>query len=272
MTTKDKMEKEYYMDAKLKQNLDFCKKIIRKNWDIIWIVDGKEGCGKSLLSRQIASYVDPSFKGEEGLNRIAFSPDEFKEAVLSAQKYQAVIFDEAFRGLGSRSAMSTTNKTINEMLMEMRQRNLFVLLVLPSFFELDKYPAVHRSLGLIHVLKGKGWTRGTYRYFDSKRKKKMYLMGKKTYSYCTKRNFRGRFVKEFDPVDEQEYENKKTESLRKLLASGVVENRYEVKYRTRLYDTAKLLIEKHGYKHKEIGAIWGVARNSVTNFLDKHGK
>ena len=131
--------KRFYIDGYLRKNLDVCKKVIKKDWDMMLAVDGDEGGGKSVFAMQIAKYLDEDF----GIDQIAFTPEEFMKKVLAAKKYQAVIFDEAYSGLSSRGTMGRVNKMIVRMLAEIRQKNLFILIVLPSFFDLD--------LSLIHI-------------------------------------------------------------------------------------------------------------------------
>jgi len=72
---------------------------------------------------------------------------------LKTKKGQCIIFDEAFTGLSSRGALSGINKALVGLMMQMRQKNLFVIMVLPTFFMLDKYAAIFRAKALIHVMK-----------------------------------------------------------------------------------------------------------------------
>lgn len=199
----------FYMDGYLKSNLDVLKKAIMEDWDGLVVVDGPEGSGKSVLAQQLAYYVDPTLD----LNRIVFRPDSFKSAVLKAKKYQAVIFDEAFGGLSSRKAMSEVNHSLVSMLTEIRQKNLFLFIVLPSFFDLDKYAALFRSRCLIHVYADK-FQRGYFRFYNYARKKDLYVNGKKFYNYkCVQPDFSGRFTN-FYPCGKDEYKKKKLNSLR----------------------------------------------------------
>ena len=94
-----------FIDPWLRTNLDAAKKIIRQDWDMIFVVDGMEGSGKSCLAQQMAYYCDPTLN----LDRITFKPKEFVNSIVKAKKYQAIIFDEAYGGLSSRSAMSEVN-------------------------------------------------------------------------------------------------------------------------------------------------------------------
>ena len=198
-----------YWDGYLKSVLDTAKTAVQKDWDMVFCIDGTEGGGKSVFAQQIAYYCDPTIN----INRVTFTPEEFIEAVKHANKYEAVIFDEGYTGLSSRGAMTEINRAIVEMLAEIRQKNLFIIIVVPSFFDLDRYVALHRSRALLHIYTNNGFERGYFMFFNKERKQTLYLLGKKTYNYnCVKSNFHGRFGKGY-VVDEDSYRQKKTNSL-----------------------------------------------------------
>lgn len=195
----------FYIDKRLSLGLDrVIKRVKNKDEDFFWAIDGEEGSGKSVLAFQLAKYVDPSFSVE----RIVFNSKEFQEAVLKADKGQAIVFDEAFRGLSSRGALTEVNKLLIALIMECRQKNLFVFVVMPSFFLLDKYVALHRAKGLFHVYR-KGEKRGYWVYFNKRKKTLLYLKGHNTYSYgFPKSSFKGRFLDQY-AVTEADYKTKK---------------------------------------------------------------
>ena len=209
-------KKKYYMDGILKSNLDITKKVIHKDWDMVFLVDGQEGSGKSTLSLQCAYYCDPTLNN----SRVCFTAQEFQTAILKAKPYQAVTYDEAYTGLSSRATMSLINRTLVSMLAEIRQKNLFVFIVMPTFFDLDKYVALWRSRALIHVFTGDMFERGYFSFYNYETKKIVYTLGKKLYNYKPKTmsghriepNFFGRFTN-FLPINEEEYRKKKREAL-----------------------------------------------------------
>jgi len=199
-----------YMDGILKANLDIIKEVIKKDWDMNFVVDGMEGSGKSTLASQMAYYCDPTFN----IDRVTFTPKQFKEAVLNAKPYQAIVYDEAYGGLSSRATMSRINRALVRMLTEIRMRNLYLFIVLPCFFDLDKYVALWRSRGLFNVyIKGR-FSRGQFKFFNAERKKALYMVGKKYYSYSKpKSNFVGTFTNSF-PIDKKEYIRRKVLATR----------------------------------------------------------
>ena len=212
---KDPKTKEiynYYIEPRLKRQLD--KKVIptlkKKDEDYVFIIDGDERSGKSTLGMQLGKYIDPSLD----LDRVCFTPDEFRKAIINAKQYQVIIFDEAYRGLSAKGALTEVNKLLVSLMMEMGQKNLCVIIILPTFYLLEKYVAIWRARGLFHVFRSNKGQKGYFVFFNKKKKKQLYLKGKKDYSYkYVKSYFKGRFYGKYI-VDESKYREKKAESLK----------------------------------------------------------
>lgn len=201
----------YYIDGYLKSILDEIKHAVQHDIDMIILVDGPERSGKSALAQQCASYCDPSFD----IARVCFTPDEFRKAVMNAEPYQAIIYDEAYTGLNSRGTMGVINRALVSMLAEIGQKNLIIFVVMPTFFDLDKYVALWRSRLLLHVYFGEKFARGFFAAYNETTKKYLYIEGKKFYEYKGSRvkpNFFGKFPKGYT-VDEKAYRQKKRDSL-----------------------------------------------------------
>lgn len=204
-------EHEYYMDGYLQHAFDIAKKQIRNDWDFLFVYDGVEGSGKSVKAMQDAFYCDPGLC----FDQYAFSPYQFKKAIQAAEKYKAIVYDEAHSGLNSRAAMSMINRSLVSMLTEIRQKNLFVFIILPTFFDLDKYVALWRSRALIHVYSKENFERGYFAFYNVDRKKQLYLKGKKLYQYnAAKPNFVGRFTNHYT-LDQEQYRDVKFQALHK---------------------------------------------------------
>ncbi len=207
---------EYSMSIRLRRNLDnvIIPALNQQDKDYVICVDGREGAGKSYFAFQIGKYVDPSLN----LKRVVFSPDDFREAILRAKKGQCIIYDEAFTGYSSRSSLSPVNRVLVSLAMQMRQKNLFIIIVLPTIFLLDKYMAMFRTRALIHVYESRS-KRGYFKGYNSRVKKYLILAGQKTMSYkhkTVKSNFHGRFYGKFALGDDKvlkEYLKKKEKSL-----------------------------------------------------------
>lgn len=252
-----------YLNNFLKKNLDLAKQIIKDDWDMVFAVDGYEGSGKSVLAQQCAKYCDPSFD----ISRVCFTPKEFLKAINTSEKYQAVVYDEAYDGMSSRASMMEVNRTLMGALAEIRQKNLFVFIVLPCFFELDRYAAVWRSRALLHVYTDKGFKRGRFAFYGQERKKNLYVLGKKFYSY--KRpgpDFLGNFVNGY-AVDENLYREAKTKALKARERSiSAVETRIEKELRVQR-NMLLLKLLTFNVKQSEAASLIGVSTRQIRRII-----
>lgn len=247
---------KYYMDGYLSNNLTEIKRIIKKDWDFLFVVDGMEGGGKSTLAIQAALFLDPTFC----MDRIVFDAEEFERAVLKAGKYQAIVYDEAITGLYSREAMQYINTALTKLLAQIRQKNLFIFILIPSFYDIDKYVAMWRSRGLFHIYT-KNFERGYFAFFDYEKKKDLYIVGKKYYNYKVERpSFRGRYTK-YNPF-EGEYRAKKLKIIEKRSHQEI----------NPLYQRDRLIVALYydvGMSQVEIGKLAGVSKTTIQYVVNK---
>jgi len=256
----------FYLNDFLRDNLDFAKKKVKQDWDMVGIVDGREGSGKSVCAQQIAKYCDPEFN----LDHIVFTPEQFKKAIRGAKETQAIVYDEAYGGLGARGTMSQINIAIVKMLTEIRSKRLFLFVVLPTFFDLDKYVALSRSRFLLHVYTDDNWNRGHFGFYGEGLKKYLYMMGKKTYSYKTPdANFHGRFVNYYT-VDKKKYLAKKMENAyREIDEKRLMALKITKEVRSQI--TESLEHSDLNLTKRSQAAIMGVTEMTIHNYLKERG-
>lgn len=220
MTEQVLQHKEVYMDRLIKAELEKVKhRVLTKDRDFIAIVDGEEGVGKSVLAQQIAAFLDPEFN----LDKIVFTSDDFIKIIKdpNTKKGSCIVLDEAFAAANSRSCLTEVNRAMIGIATEMRQKNLFILMVIPSFFDLDKYFALWRCRALFHVYFTPDEDRH-YILFPRDSKKVLYLLGKKTYNYSKPQapfppcKFFNTYT-----VDETAYRLKKSEAFKKRTVSNM---------------------------------------------------
>lgn len=210
---KDQHGIEFAMDNWLYQNLQIVKKLLRDDFDCVFLLSGGEGEGKSHLAQQICSVVDPTFN----VDRMCVTADEFIEQVMIAPKFSAVSYDEAMGGLSATDALTKTTKALVKMFAEVRQRNLFLVVTLPSYFDLGRNIALHRSRALLHVYLGDKFKRGQFLFFNKEKKKNLYIKGKKFMDYkAEKANFFAKFSYHWC-INEEVYKQKKTDTLKRYL-------------------------------------------------------
>ena len=255
----------YHLEPRVKKNFDRWKEdVIKKDTDKVVLVDGRERSGKSLLTFQFARYIDPSFC----IDRICFTPSDFLRAIRDAKKGQVVVFDEAFRGLSSKSSISKINKSVVQAMMECGQRNLILFIVLPTFFLLETYAATLRSNDLVHVFVGRSGRRG-YKVYSERLKAKLYHHGKKRgfdYSFPTTR-MTGKFYNKW-VINEQEYREKKNQALMDI-TDGKVDELVEDDTMF-LMKAIKELKEKNKYTWKRIGEALGKDGHAIEMRYFRH--
>lgn len=259
--------KNYFMDNYLYSNLSILKDTVKKDWDVVIEIDGYEGSGKSSLAQQIAYFFDPTFN----IDRIAFNHIQFKKIVLSASKYQVIVFDESYADLSSTTTIKTINRTLCNMMSQIRQNNLFIIIVAPSFFDITRYIAIHRSRVLLHVYTHEKFERGYFACYTYNKKKILYLIGKKLYNYgVVKPDFTGKFPSCYT-VDETEYRKRKYDSKNNM---SIDEDEGIAHYKTQRnslimslheggVDVNKILENLNKYSEVPLGAmaIYKIIRN-----------
>lgn len=206
------IEKEIYLDGYIKANLDLGLKQLRDDFDQVWFVDGGEGEGKTDLAVQYAYYVNPEQTRHTLLDRVCLSVEEFDSVVLSAKQFDAVVLDEAFGGMSASGTMGRINRVLQRRFTEIRAKNLFIFIVAPSFMDIMRYFAIWRSKCLLHVYLSKERKRGFVAFYGEKKKRKLYILGKKHfYNYqVVPPQFVFRFIKQLHLViDIEKYDEKK---------------------------------------------------------------
>lgn len=246
---KSEQKLEYPVPKIFREQLDKVKKrVLTKDMDWVCAVDGEEGVGKSVLAMQIGKYLDPNFT----LDNIVFNSDQFLKKIKdpATKKGTCILLDETFSAASSRSSLSEVNKSMIGVATEMRQRNLFILMVLPSFFDLDKYFALWRCKALVHVFFDDKGDRN-YILFPKEHKKLLYIFGKKTYNYRKPKSpFPVFNFPNYYTVNEEEYRTKKAEAFSGRKVSMKAEN-----WLTQRNSYIEYLVRKIGLKQEEVGNI-----------------
>jgi len=128
------------------------------------------------------------------------------------------MFDEGNSYFLSTETMKREQRELHKLFSIFRQKNLFVLIVAPSFFRLNSYFAIDRSRFHMRTYLVNGeW--GFFRYYGDKRKNRLYREGKKFHDYnLVKASFRGRFTK-CHSLETEEYQAYKKKTLRDTFES-----------------------------------------------------
>lgn len=200
---------QLFMNDKLEESLRRTKHAVKfHNWDYICVISGLPGVGKSLLAQQIAKYFDENFKSYQ----ICFTAKEFREKTISGEKGQAFILDESFADLNTSLSKDPEFTALINHIQLIRQKNLFIILVLPDFFSLAKNIAVFRSSHLF-VPYADEYTHGKFAVFDRGKKRELYIKGKQFINYqAVEPNLRCDFYSDWF-CNEEDYLKRKEQHL-----------------------------------------------------------
>lgn len=202
----------WYIDGYAKKILDTIKKrvIKKKVRDEVIIIDGGEQLGKSTFAHQIMHYLFPE---TYSLDNTIYSLDDLLGKIRNNIGI-GIILDEAYALINKRQALSIYNRKIIQALTEMGNRHHVLIFCLPSFFELDRYPAIHRSSILFHIF-NRGRNRVGIKVYPKNRKKTLYLKGQKNYNYKCVCPMKILNFSRFFPYNYEEYNKRKLEQIRK---------------------------------------------------------
>ncbi|MDI6738560.1 MAG: hypothetical protein QME12_08695 [Nanoarchaeota archaeon] len=236
--------REPHCDEMIKKELlSIRERVTEKDRDFVAVYDGEEGVGKSVLAFQHAVIADPDFS----IENVVFTSDRFIEKIRDpkTKKGTCIVLDEAFNAANARASLTEVNRAMIALATEMRQKNLIVFLVLPTFFDLDKYFALWRTRVLIHVYFTPQEER-RYIVFDRQAKKLLYLAGKKKYDYSYPKasfppcNFYNQYT-----IPETDYRKKKAEAFKSRTVSNQARN-----WLLQRNALTKYLIRDLGYTHE----------------------
>lgn len=267
-TNWEKKPCEFYLDQNLKNALDEVKGVVgtgvkTKDWDYIALVAGNPGTGKSNFAQNCAKYCCEWFD----INYVCMTADQFIKITNECPNNSAVVLDESFASLNTKVSRSSDFVRIINHLQLLRQKNLYIFLCLPNFFDLAKGIAIYRSHHLFVTYSPKFGDRGSFAAYSRETKKNLYILGSKFMNYnAVQPNFRGRFVKS-KCINQEEYERKKLEHLQthdaeegRITKSSIARDRL-VRW---MRENTELTIQ-------EIADIAGIARVTAHVILSKEG-
>lgn len=211
---------------KLGENLDDWKERIGDNKASLIVIDGPLGGGKTTLAVHCADHHQGKPITFE--NHLAYGGDAFQELLDKrlGKGEKVFVYDEA-GDFGSKGAMSRFNRELNRLFETYRTYKVLVILVLPSFFILDKEILDKQVLrALIHIEKREKGSASFMAYSLSRCYWLLHYKEKLTVKpqayYRVDPNFRGHFLDlpaaRSAELDKFSTDNKR-QDLRKRIAS-----------------------------------------------------
>lgn len=261
--SEDNSEGGFYMDGRLDKSTDLVSRAVKtKDNYFVAIVFGDSGSGKSTLAAQICKKFDATFNHE----RMCQSENQFRKQLETLQRHQAICLDEAFESLSSLEAARRAQRLLVNLIQVVRQKNIFILLVLPNFFDLNKTLAIFGSKWAIRTYTNKG-RKGFFRLWGPERKRELYIKGKKTFNHlAVKPNCSGRFTK-FMPIDESAYRQMKLDNLNRMLNESTKDIIVRHNKGKSSRDDAIRKLKAEGRSVKEIAPLFNLSEVAVYQII-----
>lgn len=207
-----------YINETLSENIKLLAKNIKKDMTYLGIITSSTlevGTGKSVFAQQISeAYLEyvrqfHDIDNRLTMNNLVFRPQDIIERSFEVPRYSVIICDE----WEDSHYWSELGTTLRQFFRKCRQLNLFIIVIIPNFFQLPMSYAISRSVFLVDVRFTGEFDRGYFSFYNFKKKKNLYIRGKKTQDYDSiKPNFTGRFVDGY-VVDREQYLKEKMNDL-----------------------------------------------------------
>lgn len=173
------------------------------------------GTGKSVFCTQLGEIWSELMHDIHGIDvpftmhNLVFRPRDLMTRAFEVPKYSFVLVDE----WEDAHYWSELGTTLRQFFRKCRQLNLFIMIIIPNFFQLPMPYAISRSFFAVDVKFMNKLERGYFDFYTFANKKDLYIKGKKTMNYgVTKPAFSGRFTDGYG-VDEKEYRESKLRDM-----------------------------------------------------------
>jgi hypothetical protein len=103
------------------------------DWDVMMVIDGERGSGKSALAQEIGRRMDPRFS----VDQVALSAREMLRLYGTLRRGQVAVYDESALGLLSRGFMSEEAIALVQAALIGRKLGIVTVLAIPDLMILD---------------------------------------------------------------------------------------------------------------------------------------
>jgi hypothetical protein len=237
----------------------------QEDWDTVWVICGDEGISKSNLGLWL---VDGWYQRKHGgtkpedVKHVCLTTDMFKQDLADMQKGECTNLDEG-GALSNRRFMSQLNYEISQAYQVIRGDNIFTIITLPDFFDLDPYFSKRRVRGLIYVYK-----RGRFAFWSKSRLRRLVAvnMERRIKNYwLVKPTYSGGYFRQYDgPM---------LEAYKKLKADKIREARQKFKEEsTKKVDNDKVIIARIANKMgaKGVAEALGISQMTVSRYRKEY--
>lgn len=207
-----------YIDGYLYKNLEVMADAIVNDMTFMGVIFSSTfevGTGKSVFATQIGEAWSEIVNRKHNTNleftthNIVWRPKELIKRSFEVPRYSCILLDE----WEDATYWSQLGISLRQFFRKCRQLNLFMLVIIPNWFQMPLSYAVSRSTFAIDVRFETGFQRGFFNFYGFENKKNLYIKGKKFHNYkVTKADFYGRFGDGYG-VPRKKYMEAKREDL-----------------------------------------------------------
>jgi len=129
------------------------KHVQKHTQDLVLVVDGDEGSGKSHTARQLGYGFSELINQEFTSDNIYHDVESYKHDSINSDGIAVRIMDESREIVGSASAVTKKSRKFMDFLSECRSLQQIHIIILPAFHDLNKYIVLWRMNLLIHMYK-----------------------------------------------------------------------------------------------------------------------
>lgn len=219
-----------------------------RNFDSIMLVVGEEGAGKTRFA--LRSALGLNWKNLS-IDNCVFNSNQFMDAVDKAEPNSVIIYDEA-----DEMASHWADKIVSALKRKMkriRKKNLFIFLITPDVFELQKYFVIHRTIALFNVYADENLNRGFWEVWNRRDKRLLYIKGKRFMDIRGHKPTRkGRFldIPKWYPISMSDYEAKKDAATEEIQTKALNPLVFTRKIRVDIARNIENVLKREGIKLK----------------------
>jgi hypothetical protein len=218
----DNIKRGFY-DGYIIEQANELKRAVKKDWDGVVYVCGRERSGKTTFAQQFALLLD----GDFNIDKMCWTAKQLKEKVLNAKKYDCIVLDEAYMTFAKARRFEKLNDEIISMLTMIGKKNLFIIIVAPIFWQMNEYLMTQRTCAMYRIY-SKGERRGFWELYGFESKERLYYQGKNYKSFTVvPPDRRGRFGA-WQIVDKEEYDLRKESVIQELNDKNNKNNKNEL--------------------------------------------
>lgn len=265
-----------YYHPDLLLNLLDMKKSNKGDRDTVLLMGGYTGSGKSVLGMQICKFFNPHFN----IENIVYDHKKLIDIGWSLPSGSAILYDEAGESAASFQGANKRVSRLQNFLRVIRQKNHYIVLIMPDLWEFKTAIATQRADAyiLVYEAENKNYKRhdpvsqptqrGHFAFYNRKKLRELYVLGKKFHNYPSKiqMDFGGDFSNRY-VVSEDEYRKKKLENSIAMMEEEEDKARKIPKGCIPMSLVAKKLSKDRAWTNKEIADFLSVNEKYVSSMI-----